>query len=107
MKLALIAATAAAVLGSGYAVAQDATLTIEPSHRTIIHQYVVKEHVQPVRIKESVAVGAVLPADVTLQPVPQEWTTEIPEVANYQYFDWNGKVVFVEPQTRRVVQIVE
>lgn len=107
MKLALIAATAAAVLGSGYAVAQDATLTIEPAHRTIIHQYVVKEHVQPVRIKESVAVGTVLPADVTLQPVPQEWTTEIPEVANYQYFDWDGKVVFVEPQTRRVVQIVE
>jgi hypothetical protein len=107
MKLVFIAAAAAAVLGSGYAVAQDATLTIEPAHRTIIHQYVVKEHVQPVRIKESVAVGAVLPADVTLQPVPQEWTTEIPEVANYQYFDWNGKVVFVEPQTRRVVQIVD
>jgi len=107
MRVVLIAAAAAAVLGSSYAMAQDATLTIEPAHRTIIHQYVVKERIKPVRIKESVAVGSVLPADVALQPVPAEWATQIPEVANYQYVDWDGKVVFVEPQTRRVVQIVD
>ena len=59
MKHILFAATAAALLASGYAVAQDATLTIEPTHRTIIHQYVVKERMAPVRVKESIAVGAV------------------------------------------------
>jgi hypothetical protein len=87
--------------------AQDATLTIEPAHRTIIKQYVVKEHVRPVAVKESLDVGAVLPEDVTLQPVPDAWSTEIPEVRNYEYVDWNGKVVFVEPKTRKVVQIVD
>jgi hypothetical protein len=107
MRVVLIAAAAAAVLGSSYATAQDATLTIQPAHRTIIHQYITKERIRPVRLKETVAVGSVLPPDVALQPVPAEWTTEIPEVANYQYVDWDGKVVFVEPQTRRVVQIVD
>jgi len=106
MKLVLIAATAA-LLATGYATAQEATLTIEPAHRTFIHQYVVKEHIRPLRIKETVAVGTVLPADVELQPVPAAWTTEIPEVSSYEYFNWNGKVVFVEPKTRRVVQIVD
>jgi hypothetical protein len=107
MKHILFAGTAAALLASGYAMAQDATLTIEPAHRTVIKQYIVKEHVRPATIKESVAVGTVLPEDVTLQPVPQEWTTTAPEVSSYDYVDWNGKVVFVEPKTRRVVSIVD
>jgi hypothetical protein len=107
MKYLLIAGSAAALLASGYAMAQDAMLTIEPAHRTIIKQYVVKQHVRPVTVKETIAVGAVLPGDVALQPVPEEWVTTAPEVKNYEYFDWNGKVVFVEPKTRKVVTIVD
>lgn len=104
---AILIASAAALLATSYASAQDETVTIEPAHRTIIHQYIVKEHVRPVTVKESIAVGATLPEEVTLEPVPSAWTTEIPEVRSYQYFDWNGKVVFVEPKSRRVVQIVD
>jgi len=107
MRHLLIAAAATAILASGYAVAQDATLTIEPAHQTIIKQYVVKERLKPIRVKEAVTVGAVLPEDVTLAPVPETLVGEVPEVRNYEYFDWNGKVVFVEPQTRKVVQIID
>lgn len=107
MRSLLIAGSAAALLASGYAMAQDATLTIEPAHRTIIKQYVVKERVKPIVIKEKVAVGTILPEDVALQPVPEEWVTTAPEVREYQYVDWNGKVVFVEPKTRKVVTIVD
>ncbi|HEY4115745.1 MAG TPA: DUF1236 domain-containing protein [Rhizomicrobium sp.] len=109
MKHLLIAGTAVALLASGYAYAQDddATLTIAPEHRTIIKQYVVKEHVRPVTVREDVAVGAVVPEGVTIEPVPTEWTTTAPEVRNYDYFDYNGKVVFVEPKSRKVVQIVD
>jgi hypothetical protein len=107
MKHLVYASAAAALLAGGYAMAQDATLTIEPAHRTIIKQYIVKEHIRPVRIKEDVAIGTVLPEDVSLQPVPQDWVTTAPEVGSYEYFDWNGKVVFVEPKTRKVVSIVE
>jgi uncharacterized protein DUF1236 len=107
MKHLVYASAAAALLAGGYAMAQDATLTIEPAHRTIIKQYVVKEHVRPMKIKADVAIGTVLPEDVSLQPVPQEWVTTAPEVSNYDYFDWNGKVVFVEPKTRKVVSIVD
>ena len=107
MKHILFAGTAAALLASGYAMAQDAMLTIEPAHRTVIKQYIVKQRIKPITIKETVAVGTVLPADVALQPVPEEWVTTAPEVKTYQYVDWNGKVVFVEPSTRKVVSIVD
>jgi hypothetical protein len=107
MKYLFVAATAASLLASGYAMAQDATLTIEPAHRTIIKQYIVKERIRPETVKEEVVVGSALPEDVELQPVPDAWATTAPEVKSYQYFDWNGKVVFVEPKTRKVVSIVE
>ena len=107
MKHIFFAGTAAALLASGYAMAQDATLTIEPAHRTVIKQYIVKEHIRPAPIKETVTVGTVLPEDVSLQPVPEAWVTTAPEVKSYEYVDWNGKVVFVEPKTRKVVSIVD
>jgi hypothetical protein len=109
MKHLLIASTAAALLATSYAYAQDMddTVTIAPEHRTIIKQYVVKEHVRPVTVKENVTVGAVVPEDVTLEPVPSAWVSSVPEVSHYDYFDWNGKVVFVEPKSRKVVQIID
>lgn len=107
MKQLFLAGAAVALLAGGYAMAQDATLTIEPAHRTIIKQYVVKEHVRPAPIKETVTVGSTLPADVELQPVPETWVTKVPEVRSYEYVDWNGKVVFVEPKTRKVVSIID
>jgi hypothetical protein len=107
MKYLLLIGAATAVLAGGYAAAQDATLTIEPAHRTIIKNYVVKERIRPARVKESIAVGATVPADVSLEPVPSTLVTEVPEVRNYEYFDWDGKIVFVEPQTRKVVSIVD
>jgi len=107
MRHLMLAGAAATLLVSGYAMAQDATLTIEPAHRTIIKQYIVKEKVRPIRVKETVTVGAVVPADVELQAVPETIYDEAPEVKNYEYFDWDGKVVFVEPHSRKVVQIVD
>jgi len=107
MKRLLITAATATILTAGYAMAQDATLTIEPAHRTVIKQYIVKERMKPVRVSNEIAVGTVVPEGVALEPVPDTLVTDVPEVRNYDYFDWNGKVVFVEPQTRKVVQIID
>jgi len=107
MKNLLLAGVAAALLVGGTAMAAEATLTITPEHRTFFKDYVVKEHIKPVHVRETIAVGTAVPQDVELQAVPQAVITEVPEVQNYQYFDWDGKVVVVDPQTRQVVQIIE
>jgi len=46
------------------------TVVIEPEQRTVIRDYVVKERVAPVTVKERLSVGATLPADVELRTVP-------------------------------------
>lgn len=102
---------AAGLLASGSAFAQmettTTTWTVKPEERTVIKDYVVKEKIRPEPIKEEVTIGAPVPADVTLQPVPEQIYARVPEARRYQYFDWDGRVVFVDPDTRKVVQIVD
>ncbi|HEY6577728.1 MAG TPA: DUF1236 domain-containing protein [Rhizomicrobium sp.] len=83
------------------------TWTVRPEERTAVHDYIVKERVRPERVTEDVTIGAPIPPDVELQPVPEQLYTEVPEARHYEYFDWNGRMVFVDPDSRKVVQIIE
>ena len=84
--------------------AQTATVEISPQQRTQIKEYVVKEKVKPITLKERVAVGATLPADVELAPVPQTWG---PSVSKYRYVYSDNHVVLVEPSSRKVIQVID
>ena len=122
MKRLWIAGIAAAGVFAGFqALAQDTapppgmtqetttttTWTVRPEERTVIHDYVVKEKVRPAPIREEVTVGTAVPPDVELQPVPEEIYTSVPEAKRYEMFNWNGRVVFVDPDSRKIVQIVD
>ena len=107
----LVGLAAAGLLASGSAFAQmettTTTWTVRPEERTVIKDYVVKEKIRPAPIKEEVAIGVAVPADVELQPVPAAIYAKVPEARRYEYFDWDGKVVFVDPGSKKVVQIVD
>jgi hypothetical protein len=110
MKRALMAASVLAVFASTQALAQTVgvgpagTLIVEPEQRTVIKEYVVKERVAPVRVKERIAVGATLPADVELRAVPSTWG---PKLSKYRYLYSDDRVYLVEPSNRTVVQIID
>jgi uncharacterized protein DUF1236 len=104
MKRVLVAgAVALSAVLAGQALAQ-AIVEIEPAQRTRIKEYVVKEKVAPVRVKERVSVGVTLPADVELRSVPADWG---PGVSKYRYVYSDNHIYFVEPSTRRVVQEID
>ena len=67
-------------------------------------EYVVKEKVNPVMLKERVIVGATLPADVELRTVPTTWG---PSASSYRYVYSNENVLLVEPSSRKVIQIID
>ncbi len=101
MKRILLAGAAAlAVLTGGQAVAQSVSIDLAPEHRTRIKEYVVKQRVSPVVVKERVRVGATLPADVELREVPADWG---PAVSKYRYIYSDDHVHFVDPASRRVI----
>jgi hypothetical protein len=101
MKRTIVAgATVLTLVFAGQALAQAVAVELEPAQRTRIKEYVVKEKVAPVRVKERVSVGATLPADVELRAVPSDWG---PSVSKYRYIYSDNHVYFVDPASRRVV----
>ena len=114
MKRTLIAAAAVLALGgSTPTFAQGigvqvgpvgAGISFAPEQRTRIKEYVVRERVAPVTVKERISVGAKLPADVELRAVPSDWG---PSVTKYRYVYSDDHVYFVEPSSREVVQVID
>ena len=110
MRRALMAASAIAMLAGAQAFAQTVgvgpaeTIIIEPEQRTVIREYVVKERVAPVTVKERISVGATLPADVELRTVPSTWGSKF---SKYRYVYSDDRVYLVEPTNRTVVHVVE
>src|SRR5215210_5543402 len=105
--------TALALAGSTPSFAQSvgvqvgpvgAGITFAPEERTRIKEYVVKERVAPVTVKERISVGAKLPADVELRTVPSTWGSS---VSKYRYVYSDDRVYFVEPSSREVVHVID
>ena len=103
-RYVLSTATALTIAFGAQALAQSVSVEIAPEQRTRIKEYVVKEKVRPVTVKERVTVGATLPTEVQLQPAPSAWG---PSVSKYHYIYHDNHVVLVEPSSRKVVQIID
>ena len=105
MKSYLLAgATAVAVVLGGQAFAQSFSVEIAPEQRTCIKEYVVKEKVPRVVVKERYRVGTEVPADVELREVPADWG---PSVRSYRYYHTDNGVHFVDPANRRVIYDID
>ena len=92
---AVVGGVGGAVVG---AIVGDAA---EPKFRT----YVVEQRVPSYTYAEPLAVGTVLPVQgVVYHRLPAEYG---PNASNYSYTVVNDRTVIVEPQTRRVIQIIE
>ncbi len=97
-----------AALACSRAAAQEAKLTIQPGHGVVIQQYVTTQHIPTSVMKMRVEIGSTIPDEIQLRPVPLGLVAKVPEIRNYEYFVADGgKVVFVEPYTRMVVQILQ
>jgi hypothetical protein len=101
MKPLYVAGLAAALLTT-QAFAQ--AVVVSPEQRTTIKEYVVKEKIRPHRMQSRVTVGATLPADVELAPVPETWG---PSFRSYRYVYTGDDVVLVDPSSRRVIDVID
>ncbi|MDW6023870.1 DUF1236 domain-containing protein [Mesorhizobium sp. BAC0120] len=87
--------------GTGVAAAEDIVIT--PEQDTVIREYVVKEHVEPVAPPPDfdVTVGATVPEAVEIRPL------NVPQVeTRYDYVILDNRTVLVDPGTRRIVHII-
>jgi hypothetical protein len=74
MKRQIMATAIVVALSSGAVFAQS--IVVEPEQRTRIKEYVVKQNVPRVTVRERYRVGATVPPDVELTGVPQFASTD-------------------------------
>lgn len=86
----------------------DTSLDIEitPEQTAQIRQFVVETNVQPVAVDFEIAVGASVPATVTLTPLPMQIAAVVPGIEGYFFFLADGRIVIVSPATLKVVLII-
>lgn len=98
-----IAAIAGIAMAGGIGAAAAQTVVIEPQQQTVIHKYVVEHQVAPAELPSgtTVEVGTALPDAVELH------TIQSPDLqTQYDYVVVNGQTVIVDPQTRKIVQVL-
>jgi hypothetical protein len=61
---------------------------------------------RPQNINVNVSVGADLPGDVDLMPLPSDVVELVPEFRDYDFVVVNDEIVIVDPSTRRVAEVI-
>jgi hypothetical protein len=75
-------------------------VTLSPEQRTRIKRYVVTQGGQPARASVNVSVGATIPQALELDYLPGE-------MSKYRYAVVNDRPVIVDPNTKRVLQVID
>jgi hypothetical protein len=89
--------------GATVGMVPDDTIGIADDLQPRFREYVVQENVPNYTVPGRVMVGATLPEiGVTYYDVPQQYGAH-----RYRYSRVNGQYVVVEPQTRRIIQVME
>jgi len=92
----------AVVGGAAGALAGGAVGSITDSDRTYVRGYVMQNRRPSVRVEGPLAAGAVLPPQVELYPLEGN-----PGLSNYRYTWVNDRAVLIDPQSRRVIYVIE
>ena len=106
MCILIFASFVAAALGTqGVAqtggAAPSQSIVIDDQDRNLIMQYISKERIEPTTLEEMPAVGAPLPLNVELKPVPPVWGAGL---TKYSYIYSNGRVYIIDPSNYTVVK---
>ncbi|MDX8542065.1 DUF1236 domain-containing protein [Mesorhizobium abyssinicae] len=99
MRMHLTAAAAGLLLLAGIGVAAADTVVIQPEQETVIKEYVKKQPLASVKLPGvELNIGTALPDTVELHEVPN---------VKYRYTVIDNRTVVVDPETRKVIKIIQ
>lgn len=104
-SVALVALSGAALAQSSGTATTTTTTTITPAQETAVKTYITKEKTTAVTLPSGTTLseGVVLPQTVTLS----KFDNSVTGMSTYNYVVVDGKTAIVEPQSRRVVKVIE
>jgi hypothetical protein len=100
MKIHLAGALAGLLVVAGVGISSADTIVIKPEQETLIREYVKKEPIASINLPGvELNIGSTLPDTVELHAL------DVPDV-KYQYVVVDGRTVLVEPETRKIVHVI-
>ncbi|MER8478080.1 DUF1236 domain-containing protein [Mesorhizobium sp. M0220] len=99
MKIHITTAAAGLLLLAGVAAAVAQDVVIEPEQETVIKEYVKKQPLASVKLPGvELNIGSTLPDTVELHEVPD---------VKYRYTVIDNRTVVVDPDTHKIIKIIE
>ena len=83
-----------------------ARIRLSPEERRMIHTTVVQEPICRSEQQIDFFIGIPLPSTVEVCEFPERIMTEVPELRRYRYMVRDEEVVVVDPDERRVVEVI-
>jgi hypothetical protein len=75
--------------------------------REFVRQHARIKGAEPLKTEDGTFTpGMQVPSAIALTALPEDRTTEVPQVTTYQFFLAANGIVMVDPTTRRVVQVI-
>jgi hypothetical protein len=93
--------------GSSGASAHRARLSIPTEKRSKIRSEIITSYHGPRDARFDVRIGERLPETIPLQRLPADIYADDPDLRTYEYVVVGEEVVFVEPQTREIVEVLD
>jgi Protein of unknown function (DUF1236) len=59
------------------------------------------------RLNETLSAGATVPAGIELISLPQDTVTEVPTTTTYRFVLMREGIAVVDPETRKIVQVID
>ncbi|HEX2556410.1 MAG TPA: DUF1236 domain-containing protein [Microvirga sp.] len=79
---------------------------LPPEKQAIIREQAKRPDLPIVQLSEPARIDMTIPEEVELLALPQDITTETPTTTSYRYLITSDAIAVVEPQSRRVIQII-
>ncbi|KLK90189.1 hypothetical protein AA309_27150 [Microvirga vignae] len=100
----LLAASAAAQTGS--TPVETPPVPLSPEKQAVVKQHVQRAKPPDAQTDGPVTVGMTVPESVELWSLPQDSVTEVPSVTSYKFLMKGKTIAVVDPESRKVVQII-
>ena len=108
--VALLAATSAfgqsAAPTPGTVVQTPTPPVLPPEKQALIREHAKRADLPVAQLGEPARIDMIIPEEVELIALPQDMTTETPTTTSYRYLITSDVIAVVEPQSRKVIQLI-
>jgi hypothetical protein len=85
---------------------EPSSMPLPPAKQARVKEYLTRAKIPEEKVDGPVTVGMIVPEDLELWALPEDSVTEVPTVTSYKFIHVGGTIAVVDPDTRRVVQVI-